>query len=315
MRPRTARGPILFGVAALLVGCGGSSTGGAGGAGGASPSPSAASKPGAAATAQSDKEIWFAGWHLTFGEVAYKPPIKPSPGRSPVSGELTMQVKFENLGLTNAAFNSVVTVKSNGNQYTYAGRSNNRPQVPGKASGAGVIGVEADDKFNLDDAVVTVGTAKTNQAFVPLGRTGKLVDLKPVPLNTSGTLALAGAYTVNVVSGTFSYDQPLRHVEMDAGSGFITLGESITGDADRRASFGPTSATLKVPTGIVITADDVTPCCTAPVKGTTMTDGAITFFIKAPLDGAYTLVVKTKAGPTQTEVMAEFPFNITVGGS
>lgn len=305
------KGLVLV-VLAVLAGCslpfGGSSS--SSNNSGSSSSPSTG--PGIAANKTLTSEIWFAGFHLTLGDVSYKPPVSPSPAATPVPSELTIAAKFENLGTDTTQFFARMSIGSNGQHYTDAGDSQKLPNVPGKATSNGVISFATDDKFNLDDAVLTVGDADTNQAVVPLGRSGTLKALEPRKLTLSGAVNQANEYTLNITGGILSYDDPATHREENAGMALVTLIYSVTGVGTSECCISRDLVSLKVPDGTAVAAEEIVPGAGLPPKGTTRQGDMVSFLVKTPPEGAYDAIFKSYLTTGQS---ADLAFTITPAGA
>lgn len=266
--------------------------------------------PGIKADKTLGTEVWHNGFHVTLVDATYKPPEKASPaGFKYNSSELTINAKFENLGPDTTHFYSELTVASNGQSYTSRGDSEKLPNVPGKQATNGIIAVVTDEKFNLDDAVLTIGNATGNQAMVPLGSKGKLVDLKPRQLTVTGSVTLPDEATLTFTGATLSYDNPASHTEMDKDSQLLTFKFSVLGSGNSSCCLGRGSYSLKIPDGTAIAADSED--STVPPKGTTKADQNAEFIIKLPVEGDYDLIVK---GSTEG-VTGDLKFTITAASS
>jgi hypothetical protein len=303
---------MLVGLIALVAGCtlpgSKSSTGGGGTQGGASTEAGGA---GVAGTASLNKEFWFGGFHVTLGQVQYTPAPKPTPGIFATQGKVLIQAKFENLGPDTFEFtNAQMSMAVGSNQYTDVdGQDQKLPNVPGKATSTGVIAFSVDNKFDLAKAVLTVGSAKTNQAVIPFGTSGKLVSLAPIKVPITGSLVLPGLYKLDVTGGDLSYDNPTNHQEEDAGSQLLVVHFSRTALVDT-CCITAGQFSLKVPDGTAVAADRVEECCGIGTAGTTKSDQFLTLVIKKA-DGSYDLIAKEKV--RDVDEQADVMFTITNG--
>jgi hypothetical protein len=296
----------------LLAGCtlpfGGGSSGSSNNNNGSSTTVNVG--PGVKADKTLGTEIWHNGFHVTLVDVTYKPPEKASPsGFKYNTSEVIINAKFENLGPDTTHFYSELAVASNGQSYTSRGDSEKLPNVPGKAATNGVIALVTDEKFNLDDAVLTIGNAAGNQAVAPLGSKGKLVDLKPRQLTVTGSITLPDEATLTFTGATLSYDNPASHREEDKDNQLLTLKFSVLGTGTSSCCLNRDTYSLKIPDGTAIAADSEDSA--VPTKGTTKADQNVEFIIKSPVEGDYDLIVKGK-----TEgVTGDLKFTITAAGS
>lgn len=318
MTSSVLRKVFMLATVGLLAGCtlpfGGSSSGNTSNNNtGGNNSNNTPKGPGIAADKVLNTEAWWGGYHFTFGAVTYRPEVKITPGSDYVKEEasLKIEVKIENLGKDTATFYGETTVASNGNQYTRRSPDYKVAAVPGKATSNSVLGWVADDKFNLDDAVLTIGDASTNQAVVPLGSKGTLVALEPRKLSITGAIVIPSDFTMNVTGATVSYDVPEAHNQLDTGVQLITLNFSLTGTGTHTCCLSRDDFSLKVPDGTSVSCTQLDPSGTIPDKGNTKQDEIVEFEIKAPVDGAYDVVVKGDVAGTT----GDLPFTITPGGS
>lgn len=306
------KGIVLL-VLAILAGCslpfGGSSSSN-NNSSSASASPSTG--PGIAASKTLSAEFWFEGFHVTLGDVAYKPPAAPTPGVSQVPSELTIAAKFENLGKDTRGYFARMSIASNGQAYTSSGNSQKLPDIPGKSTANGVISFDTDEKFNLDDAVLTIGEATGNQPVIPLGKTGTAKTLQPRPLQISGAVNQANEYTLNVTAGVLSYDDVVAHRELDTGTALITINYSTTGTGMHPCCISRDHVQLKVPDGTSVEAEVVETTVAIPSKGTTRQGDYVTFIIKLPAEGAYDAIFNSTNTTGQS---ADIQFTITASGT
>jgi hypothetical protein len=315
MTSSVLRKGILLATLALLASCslpfGGSSGGGSNNNG-----PSSTSTPGGpgiAADKTLNSEFWYAGFHITLGKVTYFPEVKITPGSdfNKEDAKLTIEAKFENLSPDTRTFFAETSVASNGQQYTRRSADAKIPNVPGKATSNGQFGFAADAKFNLDDAIMTVGEASTNQAVIPLGSKGSLVNLAPRNLSITGAITMPADFTLNFTGAALSYDVPEDADPLNTGIQLLKLNFSITGTGDHGCCLSRDDFSLKVPDGTAISASKLSNSGGIPPKGTTKQDLFVEFQLKAPVEGAYDMVVNGNA----TGATGDLPFTITPGGS
>jgi hypothetical protein len=298
---------------ALLAGCALPFGGGSSSSNNSNSTSSAPSVgPGIAATRTENKEFWFSGYHVTLGDAKYALALTPTPGGTPKQAQLTVAAKFENLGPDTATFFATMSVVSNSQSYTTRGDDEKLPAIPGKSTTSGVIAFTVDDKFNLDDAVLTVGDASTNQAVVPLGSKGTLVSLQPRSLPLAGAITQAGEYSLNVTGGSLSFDNPDGHRTEDAGMALLVIKFSITGTGDHGCCIGTTEWSLKIPDGTAVPADTQVLDGGIPPKGTTKSGASVEFLVKLPAEGAYDAIVKSVNTTGQSGDLA---FTVTAVGS
>jgi len=205
-------------------------------------------------------------------------------------------------------YNATTSLAVGTNQYTDIDSQDQKlPNVPGKATGTGVIAFSVDNKFDLAKAVMTVGSGQFNQAVIPLGQSGKLVSLAPIKVAITGSLVLPMLYKLDVTGGDLSYDNPLNHQEEDAGSQLLVVHFSRTALVDT-CCISAGQFSLKLPDGTAAAADRVEECCGIGTAGTTKPDQFVTFVFKKA-DGSYDLMAKEKVNDAQEQ--ADVPFTIT----
>ncbi|MFN2464819.1 MAG: hypothetical protein ABR598_00965 [Candidatus Dormibacteria bacterium] len=302
----------------LIAACGGtvaqpkSQTGGST----VTPSATSAAGPGSAGSITVGKAFWWGGFKVALGQATIIKPITPTPPTY-VSAprKVTIEAIWNNLGPDNfTPSNEDLVLQSGGQSYLdHDSTTEKIPEVPGLASGSGMISFKVDDKFSFRDAVLIVGNARFNQASVPLGTSGKLVTLEPQKAGPSGTLTMPNAFSLALSGGELSYDSPRQHEEEKAGDVHLHLTFSLTSNTDNSCCFGSDNADLKLPDGTAVVATRASCCGIAP-KGTTTADDFADFVFKGA-DGAYDFIVKGKYGPGGAAEQADLPFNITLGQS
>jgi hypothetical protein len=277
-----------------------------------SPSPS----DGGTASGSVNKSFWWGGFKVTLGQISIKKEIKPTPPTySQAPRKVLIEATFENLGKdTFTPYNQELVLQSGTNSYLTADSEDQKiPAVPGLQRTGGVIAFNVDDKFSLKSAVLLVGSARFNQASVPLGSSGKYVSLEPQRVAVNGTLAVPEAFTLAVSGGELSFDNVKQHQEEPAGSVYLTINFSLTSNRDNVCCFGDSNADLKLPDGTAIVSSQSS-CCSIPPKGITSPDEFVEFAFKAA-DGSYDLIVKGKYGANNADEQGDLPFTITLGQS
>jgi hypothetical protein len=289
---RAGIGGVLA-AAAILAGCQGS--GGEGGAGAPAAAPAAAapgtavSSPGPAPTIAERtlavaKTVWYGGFKLTVREARLRP------------GALELVTAFENLGTETRALRADVVVQSAGRNYFETAASHDVPTIPGGASQDGTLAVAVDGLFRLDDAVVVIGRADTNQARFPLGDRGPVIAFRPAPVPVAGSVS-AGQLRVVVRSAELRGD--ILNQYRQAGRGRLALRIDYTAEV---------SNCQTVEFGLSLVLPDGTPV--DPIGGDTA-DGSgrfRVFEVPDPPKGHYQLRLEVGAG---TSVGSGCPRNIT----
>ena len=278
------------------------------------PSPAAEETPGAAAggedTVQVNDSFWHAGWKVTLGEAALE-------AGDFGSATVTIEATFENLGASDATFDSQLALTSGGQSYTDAALEEELPNVPGGLSGKGVFAFSVDEEFGFDDATLIIGNPDNNQAKVPLGPQGdELVSLEPRAITVSGQLK-AGALTVNVEGAELRADLPEKHSEVEKGHLALTIRFSATPSAGIQIGQGVLqnpNVALKLPDGtaVAVRSDGVSGVneLLQGKEGTTIPDLFVRFETDDPPEGEYAFVLKGKYGPGGADAQGELPFTI-----
>ena len=129
-------------------------------------------------------DIWHAGWKVTLGEARLGQDERGS-------RTVTINAIFENLSNQTSTFNSRIVLTSGGNSFGDIGSEQDLPNVPGLLSNTGLLAIEVDDPFSLDDATLTIGNPDNNQAIVPIGPASPdtLVSLEPLRIAVDGSAA------------------------------------------------------------------------------------------------------------------------------
>jgi len=263
----------------FLSACGG------GGDGDASGSPTQETTPTAGLSGDTvtlDKTVWFGGFKLTLGTAEL------------VVGDgiprVDIDTLFANEGTNNATLNATLNLSSGGNHYQPERGTQELPEVPGKTEGRGTLSFAVDEAFSFDDAVLTIGNPANNQAVVPFGSTGDLVDLAPETVEVAGA-ATGGELRITARAGELRADIPEKHDQVEAGRLALTIDFDITyiGDHAGGYPFGRDNLALTLPDGTTVAVDD------GPIEllraGTTLPDQQVRFTVRAPVAGTYKLIV------------------------
>lgn len=268
---------------AFLAACSGGATPEA-----SSTTPEATNTPSATATPLStdsttlDAVVWFGGFKLTLetAEVVVDDGLP----------RVDIQTLFANEGSNNARLNATLNLSSGGRHYQPSLSDQELPEVPGKTEGRGALSFTIDEMFSLDDAVLTIGNPDNNQAIVPFGLDGALVDLAPVPVRVSGQ-ATGGELRIRARAGELRADIPERHDQVETEHLALTLDFDITyiGDHGGGYAFSTDNLALTMPDGTTVAVDG------GPNEllraGTTLPDQQVRFIVRAPVAGTYRLVV------------------------
>jgi hypothetical protein len=232
------------------------------------------------------QEAWFAGFHVTFGDLTIEPE-----GRR---GDLAIAATFENLGEDEARLDATIVLESGG-QPVPESFDMDIPRVPSGDSVDGTFGFSIDDEFTLDDAVLTLGTPAVQQVVVPLGAAaGEFVGLEPMPLALTGS-GTTGQIELKLDGGDLRADTPDNHGQMEAGKLALTVNYSATNHGTSAADFvfASENVHLRLPDGTEIgTINDGRSQSIAGIaSGTTARDLMSRFEIDDPAAGQYMLLV------------------------
>jgi hypothetical protein len=288
------------GIAAVLVGalavsgCGAAERGGTGAV--------AISEPPAAAAAeqtvvQVNRSYWYAGFKVTLG-TARLSSANTGSGGSPV---VAIDATFQNLSPNrDAAAPGDLIVTSGADSYDKLSDAHAElPEVPAKRSKTGVIAIEVDDRFDLSQAVLTVGEPRSRQAVVPLARRDGAILLEPRPINVKGRAYPEGRKDVfiTVTGGEVRADDAGNLAQAPAGQEYVLISFTATND-------GPAGMTYVFDRDLNLVMPDGTKvgnagsCSRAQVhvqpNSTVTPDGQACFAVPAPATGAYRFVWDNK---------------------
>lgn len=165
-------------------------------------------------TAAVGKVFWYAGFKVTVKSAAL------GNGRAPHGGGpapvVAVVANFENVGTDRDRFDAETVLQSAGRNHFKPGDGQDLPEVPGGANQDGTIVIVVDPTFRLDDAVLVVGKVDTNQAKVPLGKTGALVAWEPRLVPLAGKLSTV-SLNIDLRDGELRADDPVKHRQVPAG--------------------------------------------------------------------------------------------------
>ncbi|GAC1363822.1 MAG: hypothetical protein NVSMB32_05750 [Actinomycetota bacterium] len=315
-RSRFVGAIALVGAMAVGTACGGGSSPNANPPVARSQSPSlarASSSPQPQAARTVGKTVWFEGFKLTIDTASFLP---PSPGTfSGQVAQLTLNATFENLGNDPAMFNGASSVNSHGQDFP-ASSSGTIPNIPGGGKGKGTIIYDVDSAFALDSAVITFGKPDETKAKVPLGASGSLVALAPLPVSGLASVT-AGENTVAMKSGEARADKVSEHGQAATGHWYVYIKGALSRTAGGNGNFGAADLALKLPDGtsVVGEAADTKSCCYNLTPGQPE-DFTFRFLVGDPPSGSYSGTIKGSANGT--DVTAPFAFQVAAapaGGS
>ena len=213
-----------------------------------------------------DESFWHAGWKVTLGEAALE-------AGDFGSTTVTIEATFENLGASDATFDSQLALTSGGQSYTDSALGQELAEhPPGGLSGKGVFAFSVDEEFGFGDATLIIGNPDNNQANVPLGPQGdELVSLEPRAITVSGQVT-AGALTVNVEGAELRADLPGGASEVGRGQPALTIRFSATPSAGIQIGQGvlkDPNVALKLPDGtaVAVRSDGVSGVNRPPGQG------------------------------------------------
>lgn len=265
---------------------------------------------GSAGTISVDQDFWHAGWKVSLGDASL---AEDDFGTVAV----TIDAVFENLSAQQGTFNSRLALTSGGIAYADESSENDLPNVPGGLTGRGVIGIQVDDGFSFDDAVLIVGNPDNNQALVPLtAGAGTLVSLEPREIAASGT-ASAGPLSFTVERAELRADLPDWSDEMPAGMLAMTVYFSATVGTGIPIGEGVLQGqhvALRLPDGtsVAVRSDGRSGVneLLQGKEGTTISDLSVRFEVNDPPEGAYAFIIRGPYGPGREMVEGEVTFQV-----
>lgn len=287
-------------VGALMVtGCGAAEQGGTDAA---AAGPTAASeRPVTAAAGQPDVQVnrsyWYAGFKVTLGAARLLSGDSAA-DESPVAA---IDATFANLSLDrDAAPPGDLLLTSGANSYDELSKAHaDLPEVPARRSRSGVIAIVVDDRFDLAEAVLTVGEPRSRQAVVPLARPEGLISLEPRSITVRGRAYPEGRKDVfvTVTSGEVRADDPANLAQAPAGQEYVFISFTATNDGPAGMTYVfDRDLSLVLPDGGK--AGNAGSCSRAQVhvqpNATVAPDGPACFAVPAPATGAYRFVWDNK---------------------
>jgi len=294
------------GIAAVLVGalavsgCGAAERGGEAGRGGTG-TATASGRPATAAAGQQDVQVnrsyWYAGFKVTLGTARLSSANSSGDG-SPV---VTIDATFQNLSPNrDAPPPGDLLLTSGADSYDVVSEAHaDLPEVSAQRSRKGVIAIEVDDRFNLSQAVLTVGEPRSRQAVVPLARPDGSILLEPRPISIRGRVYPEGRKDVfiTLTGGEVRADDFTNLAQAPAGQEYVLISFTATNDGPAGMTYVfDRDLNLVLPDGTK--AGNAGSCSRAQVHvqphSTVTPDGQACFAVAAPATGAYRFVWDNK---------------------
>jgi hypothetical protein len=271
--------------AVLVAGCGAAEQGGGGSgpAGGRSSSAAAEQRD-----LQVNRSYWYAGFKVTLGtaRVSADPAV------------VTIEATFQNLSPDRAAEPPGDLMLTSGAD-SYDELSEELPSVPARRSRTGAIAIRVDDKFDLSEAVLTVGEPRSRQAVVPLARPDGMIALEPRPVGMRGRVYPRGRKDVyiTVSGGEVRADDATNLAQAPAGQEFVLVSFKATNDGAAGMTYVfDRDLSLVLPDGSK--AGNAGSCSRAQVHvqphSTVTPAGQACFAVPAPAAGTYRFVWDNK---------------------
>ena len=257
------------------------------------------------------ESFWHAGWKVTLGEAILG---LDELGNRTVSIEAT----YENLSNRTATFDSQVVLTSGGNSFGDPGSEQELPNVPAGFSNDGLLAIQVDDTFSLEDATLTVGNPSNNQAIVPIGPDSpdELISLEPLQIASTDS-ASAGPVSFTLTGVELRADLPDWLQEVEEGqlamivSFEVTVGEGISiGEGVLQSA----NVALELPDGTAVAVrtdgrSGVNELLQGR-EGTTIQDLSVRFIVDEPAAGQYAFIVRGPYGPNRAMVEGEVTFEV-----
>jgi hypothetical protein len=243
------------------------------------------------AEVQVNRSYWYAGFKVTLGTAR----LSPATGGPRV---VSIEATFQNLSPDFDEAPSEELLLTSGAD-SYDDLSEHLPEVPPLRSKTGTIAIEVDDRFDLSEAVLTVGEPRTRQAVVPLARTDGSILLEPRPITIRGKVYPEGRKDVfmTVTGGEVRADDARNLAQAPAGQEFVLISFTATNNGPAGMSYVfDRDLNLVLPDGSK--AGDAGSCSRAQVhiqpNSTVKPAGPACFAVPAPATGAYRLVWDNK---------------------
>jgi hypothetical protein len=290
------------GIAAVLVGALAVSGCGAAEQGGtetvtASGRPETAPAAAARTDVQVNRSYWYAGFKVTLGAARLSSASSGS-GGSPV---VVIDATFQNLSPDrDAEPPGDLLLTSGADSYDELSEAHSElPEVSAQRSKTGKIAIEVDDRFDLSQAVLTVGEPRSRQAVVPLGRPDGSILLAPRPISVKGRVYPEGRKDVfvTVTGGEVRADDAANLVQAPAGQEFVLISFTATNNGAAGMTYVfDRELTLVLPDGSKV--GNAGSCSRAQVhvqpNSTVTPEGPACFAVPAPATGAYRFVWDNK---------------------
>jgi hypothetical protein len=229
-----------------------------------------------------------------------------------------IDVVFENLTNTASTFNSQIALTSDGSGFGDSGIAQDLPNVPAGLTGKGVLAIQVDDSFSLDDATLIIGNPDNNQAVVPIGPDSPdaLVTLEPLQIAVDSSAA-AGPVAFTVTGVELRADLPDWSQEVEEGhlamivSLEVTVGEGIP---IGEGVFQSQNVALVLPDGTAVAVRSDGRSGVNELlqgnEGTTILDLSVRFIVDEPAEGQYTFLVRGPYAADREMVEGEVTFEV-----
>lgn len=295
---RRGGGIVAVLVGALAVsGCGAAERDGTETVDSSGPAPTATAAAAGRTEVQVDRSYWYGGFKVTLGTAR----LSPEATGGDASPVVAIDATFQNLSRDrDAAPTEELLLTSGSESYDELSRAHaDLPEVPAQRSKTGVIAIEVDDRFDLTQAVLTVGEPRSRQAVVPLARPDGAILLEPRPIKVEGRVYPKGRKDVfiTVTGGEVRADDWANLVQAPSGQEYVLISFTATnkGAAGMTYVFDR-DLTLVKPDGTK--AGNAGSCSRAQVhvqpNSTVKPDGQACFEVTAPAAGAYRFVWDNK---------------------
>ena len=223
--------------------------------------------------------VWFAGFKISLGSATLHQAALGS-------RKVDVGVTLANQGAGPATLKATVGLSSAGQHYQLNALTTQLPQVGGQATGTGLLSFDVDPAFSFSDAVLVIGRPAHQQSTVPLGSTGRLVDLAPVPLAVTGSVS-SGVFKLDLGGGDVRSDSLTDYVEADVGQRFLDVTFNLS--TTKSENFSSANLALQMPDGSTAGPDDAATVILDP--GPAKQNQTARFTVKDPPSGRYALVL------------------------
>jgi hypothetical protein len=252
----------------------------------------AAAKP---TEVQVNRSYWYGGFKVTLGTARLSPAATGGDGPPVVAIDAT----FQNLSRDrdDATPTEDLLLTSGSDSYGDLSEAHAElPEVPAQRSKTGVIAIEVDDKFDLTQAVLTVGEPRFRQAVVPLARPDGAILLEPRPIKVEGRVYPRGSSKevfITVTGGEVRADDWANLAQAPSGQEYVLISFTATNEGAAGMTYVfDRDLTLVKPDGTK--AGNAGSCSRAQVyvqpNSTVKPDGQACFEVTAPAAGAYRFV-------------------------